>query len=290
MKLTPQEFVSRIGNFLSRLNRRVMLVFVFLVISLFGVVDYMTGFEVAFSYFYLIPVVMATWYLGHKEGRATAFLCTFIWAASNRLAGEFFANEFIRYWNTGMRFGMFILFAELLHSLKFALLHEQTLSRTDFLTGINNRREFYDRADLEILHARRYKHPVTLALLDVDSFKHINDTLGHSEGDKLLKIIAQTISSAIRKTDVAARMGGDEFAIIFPNTDPNGARHALEKIKTILASKMSEAEMPITFSLGAVTFLSVPESADDMLNKADQLMYAVKGRGKNDIAYQTVGE
>lgn len=267
-----------------------MLVFVFLVISLFGVVDYMTGFEVAFSYFYLIPVVMATWYLGHKEGRATAFLCTFIWAASNRLAGEFFANEFIRYWNTGMRFGMFILFAELLHSLKFALLHEQTLSRTDFLTGINNRREFYDRADLEILHARRYKHPVTLALLDVDSFKHINDTLGHSEGDKLLKIIAQTISSAIRKTDVAARMGGDEFAIIFPNTDPNGARHALEKIKTILASKMSEAEMPITFSLGAVTFLSVPESADDMLNKADQLMYAVKGRGKNDIAYQTVGE
>ena len=267
-----------------------MLVFVFLVISMLGVVDFATGFEVAFSFFYLFPVVMATWYLGHKEGQATAFLCTFIWAASNRLAGEFFANEFIRYWNTGLRFGMFILFAELLHGLKLALLHEQTLSRTDFLTGINNRREFYSRTNLEILHARRYKHPITLALLDVDSFKRVNDTLGHSEGDKLLKIIAQAISSTIRKTDTVARMGGDEFAIIFPDTDPNGARHALEKLKAILASKMSEAEMPVTFSLGAVTFLSVPESADDMLHKADKLMYTVKEHGKNDIAYQTVGE
>jgi diguanylate cyclase (GGDEF)-like protein len=290
MPLTPQEFVSQIENFLSRLNRKSMLVFVFLVISLLGVVDFLTGFEVAFSFFYLIPVVLATWYLGHKEGRATAFLCTFIWAASNRLAGEFFANELIRYWNTGLRFGIFILFTELLHGLKLALLHEQTLSRTDFLTGINNRREFYDRADLEILHARRYKHPVTLALLDVDSFKHINDSLGHSEGDKLLKIIAQTISSAIRKTDIVARMGGDEFAIILPNTDPNGARHTLEKLKVILTEKMSEAKLPVTFSLGTITFLSIPESADDMLNKADQLMYSVKERGKNGIAYQTVEE
>jgi diguanylate cyclase (GGDEF)-like protein len=267
-----------------------MLVFVFLVISLLGVVDFATGFDAAFSYFYLIPVVLATWYLGQKEGRAIAFLCTFIWAASNRLAGELFPNEFIRYWNTCLRFALFILFVELLHSLKSALLHEQTLSRTDFLTGINNRREFYERADLEILHARRYKHPITLTLLDVDSFKHINDTLGHSEGDKLLRIIAQAISSAIRKTDVVARMGGDEFSIIFPNTDPNGARHTLEKLKVILTEKMSEAKLPVTFSLGTITFLSVPESTDEMLNKADQLMYAVKTRGKNDIAYQTIGE
>lgn len=283
-------FTIQIADFFSKLSRRNTTVFVLLLISLLGVLNYVSGFEITFSFFYLLPVAIATLYLGRAEGRLTVVMSVLIWAVSNRLAGELYSREIIRYWNIGIRLVVFILFAELLYELKQALANEQILSRTDFLTGINNRREFYNRTDLEILRAKRYGHPTTIALLDLDSFKQVNDQLGHSEGDKLLKIIAQTISSTVRKTDVAARMGGDEFVLLFPDTDQNEAYFAIEKVRTALAGMINNTGLAVTFSLGAITFLSTPESVDVMLNKADKLMYSAKERGKNEVAYQTDGE
>jgi diguanylate cyclase (GGDEF)-like protein len=281
---------TQIADFFSKLSRRNTTVFVLLLISLLGVLNYVSGFEITFSFFYLLPVAIATLYLGRAEGRMTVVMSVLIWAVSNRLAGELYSREIIRYWNIGIRLVVFILFAELLYELKQALANEQILSRTDFLTGINNRREFYNRTDLEILRAKRYGHPTTIALLDLDSFKQVNDQLGHSEGDKLLKIIAQTISSTVRKTDVAARMGGDEFVLLFPDTDQNEAYFAIEKVRTALAGTINNTGLAVTFSLGVITFLSTPESVDAMLNKADKLMYSAKERGKNEVAYQTDGE
>jgi diguanylate cyclase (GGDEF)-like protein len=280
--------MRHIDRFITKLSRRTILISVLLFIFLLGILDFDSGFETTFSFFYLIPIAIATWYLGKAEGRIMVVLSISTWAVSNRLAGEVYSQEIIRYWNAGIRLVVFILFAELLYGLKLALLHEQALSRTDFLTGIYNSREFYERANLEILRARRNGNPMTVAYMDLDSFKQVNDRHGHSEGDKLLKIIAQTASSVIRKTDVVARMGGDEFVFLFPDSDQTKARVALEKVKLALVNKMRESNLPITFSIGAVTFLSAPQSTDEMLHKADKLMYEVKESGKNEIAYLTL--
>jgi diguanylate cyclase (GGDEF)-like protein len=277
--------MRHIDKFITKLSRKTILISVLLFIFLLGILDFDSGFETTFSFFYLIPIAITTWYLGKTEGQIMVVLSIITWAVSNRLAGEVYSHEIIRYWNAGIRLVVFFLFAELLHGLQQALLHEQSLSRTDFLTGIYNSREFYERVNFEIL---RNGNPMTVAYMDLDSFKQVNDRHGHSEGDKLLKIIAQTASSVIRKTDVVARMGGDEFVFLFPDSDQTKARVALEKVKLALVNKMRESNLPITFSIGAVTFLSAPQSTDEMLHKADKLMYEVKESGKNEIAYLTL--
>lgn len=271
------------------LNRNMLMGIIFALILLLGLFDYTTGFELTFSFFYLIPVMIATWYLGDNEGVLFALICSFTWAASNRLAGQTYSHEIIRYWNTGIRLSIFLVVAKILGSQRTLLLREQTLSRTDFVTGIHNGREFYNRSDLEILNSRRFGHPLTVAAMDVDGFKQVNDTLGHQKGDELLWIIGQTMASTIRKTDFVARMGGDEFALLFPDTDQSGARFALGKIKDALTAKMNEMNYRVTFSFGAVTFLAPNELTDAILGKADQLMYAAKESGKNRIIQQTIG-
>lgn len=281
-----RKFLARIDDFFSRQKRKTLFVLVLLIVVLLGILDFLSGYELSFSFFYLFPIALAVWYLGRAEGRIAALLCSIIRAASSYLAGENFTLEFYRYWNAGIRFAIFLLFAELLFELKTALLQEQTLSRTDFLTGISNRREFYNRAELEILQARRYRHPLTVAVLDIDEFKQVNDTAGHHRGDALLRLIAQTIAASIRKTDLVARMGGDEFALLFPNTDQDGARRVIEKAKHILADRLNKEEFHVTFSLGAVTFSSPPASVDEMLRSADRLMYHVKAEGKDESTFR----
>ena len=288
IKIRMRILLARAHTFLSRLDPRVTLVMAFLMVALFGYVDYLTGFEVSFSFFYLIPIAIAAWYVNARAGLAVIAVSITAWVVSNWLAGETYSHEIIRYFNALTRLAVFVLVNELLHELKLVVSHERKESRTDHLTGISNSREFYDLATLELERARRYKHPFTVAYFDLDNFKQINDTLGHSEGDRLLKNIAQTVDGIIRKTDVFARLGGDEFVIFFPNTDQSGARSAMSKIETALGKSMQDMLPPVTLSIGVVTFRSVPVTVDRMLRQADRAMYEAKGGGKGQSFYTVV--
>ncbi len=260
-----------------------------LLVLILGFLDYFTGFELTFSFLYLLPIAMATWYIGAKQGRMLALFSALSWALSNRLAGEIYRYEVIRYWNTVERWFIFFLVAELLIELKQAFHQEQILSRTDDLTGVGNRREFFERAEVEISRARRNGTALTVAYIDLDSFKQVNDSLGHTEGDKLLKAIAGSVSEVIRKSDVFARVGGDEFVLLLPETDQEQAKSALQKIKSAIVGGITGGfASKVTLSIGVVTFRSAPESADELLHKADAMMYGVKSGTKNDIAYQVI--
>ncbi|WP_051036080.1 GGDEF domain-containing protein [Stanieria cyanosphaera] len=120
------------------------------------------------------------------------------------------------YWNASVRLGFFLITASLLAALKQAYEEQQKLARTDFLTELINRNFFLELLQLESLRSLRYQRPFTLAYLDIDDFKLINDRYGHHHGDKLLKIITQTIKKEIRATDIFARLVGDEFALLLP--------------------------------------------------------------------------
>lgn len=279
----------RAHTFLSRLDPRVTLVMAFLMVALFGYMDYLTGFEVSFSFFYLIPIAITAWYVNARSGLVVIAVSITAWVVSNWLAGETYSHEIIRYFNALTRLAVFVLINELLFELKLVVSHERRQSRTDHLTGISNSREFYDQATLELERARRYGHPFSVAYFDLDDFKSINDTLGHSEGDRLLKSVAQTVDGIIRKTDVFARLGGDEFVILFPNTDQSGAKSAIGKIETALGKSMQDMVPPVALSIGVVTFHSVPVTVDRMLRQADHAMYQAKSRGKDQTFYVQVG-
>lgn len=126
----------------------------------------------------------------------------------------------------------------------------------------------------------------TLAYFDVDNFKQINDHFGHNTGDKLLIIIAQTIKKQIRETDTVARLGGDEFALILPETNYQAGQSILPRLQQKLNLAIAAYSPPISLSIGAVTFLSLPNSIDRLIDEADRLMYQVKKNGKNRLEHQ----
>ncbi|MBI1928984.1 GGDEF domain-containing protein [Candidatus Poribacteria bacterium] len=159
------------------------------------------------------------------------------------------------------------------------------MSRTDALTQVANRRLFYHLADMEISRARRNASPFTMAYLDLDNFKLMNDRFGHRIGDTLLCLVASTIQKNLRRSDTVARLGGDEFAILLPETGREAADEVLDRLRKLLLDLMSEKGWPVTLSVGAMTFIHPPDSVDEMIRSADDLMYSVKQSSKNMIQY-----
>jgi diguanylate cyclase (GGDEF)-like protein/PAS domain S-box-containing protein len=169
-------------------------------------------------------------------------------------------------------------------SQEAALTAERRLARVDPLTGLANRRAFYEGAELERKRALRHSRPLSVAYIDLDNFKQINDRMGHEVGDQLLIQIGAILQNILRAEDLAARMGGDEFAIVFPENNYESARMAIQKTHRMLTEMAKDHKWPVSFSIGMVTFSVPPTSVEEMVRAADDLMYSVKHNGKNSIA------
>jgi diguanylate cyclase (GGDEF)-like protein len=173
--------------------------------------------------------------------------------------------------------------------LRNLLSREQELSRVDSLTTVFNRRGFYEALEKERVRTTRYHHPVSIAYLDLDNFKKVNDSLGHAVGDGLLTQVAAAMQSNLRSSDVVGRLGGDEFAIILPETDAHGAKAVLDKLRHLLLKEMKTHGFNITFSIGAAAFIAAPDSLDTMIRMADETMYAIKSHGKDSVSVCLMG-
>ncbi|MDI6740213.1 MAG: GGDEF domain-containing protein, partial [Candidatus Edwardsbacteria bacterium] len=169
--------------------------------------------------------------------------------------------------------------------IRTILSRESEMARIDPLTGVANRRFFYEWAELVMEQARRYGRPLTVVYLDLDNFKNINDLWGHQEGDKMLMAVAATIKDTIRKTDIVARLGGDEFVILLPEADQEQARAVVDKLQNRVFALYRKSGQPVSFSMGVVTFHAIPDTVDQLVTAADQLMYKVKATGKSNVIY-----
>jgi diguanylate cyclase (GGDEF)-like protein len=228
---------------------------------------------------------MAAWHSGRRAGIIISFACAAAWLASDLLSHSSYSHFVVPYWNVTVECLIFCCVAELVSRLKTTLARETELARKDELTGASNRRSFFESAQIEIDRTHRYKHPFTLAYIDVDNFKYINDIFGHETGDRVLRIISSVIAGNIRSTDLLARIGGDEFVLLLSETAYDQAHGVIEKLNALLQEKMAKSKLPATFSIGVVTFLRPPSSVDDLLKKTDSVMYSAKREGKNMIKH-----
>ena len=279
-------------NFLSILEKQskpsyVLVLAGFVLTGLIGVVDFLTGYEMAFSVFYVLPVALVTWLTSRRLGLMTSLAGAFVWLGADVATGHPYSYPLIPIWNTLIRLAFFVIITLLLSALKRTTEREREFARIDNLTGAVNPRFFYDLAQMEIDRFQRYEHPFTLAYIDLDNFKTVNDQFGHPTGDQVLRIVASSARKYLRKTDVIARLGGDEFALLLPETNEESARVALSKIQDGLLEEMRLGNWPITFSIGVLTCIAAPHTTEELVRMADELMYSVKHDSKNAIKYST---
>jgi len=284
------KLLTRTGRFLDKRSTAFHVVLAFSLVFALAFLDYLAGGQIGFTVFFLIPVVISTWYVGRWLGVITAAFSSFLWFPAALSLGQYFPASAEPYylWNALMRLMLFLIVIYMVWRLKEALEHETELSRTDPLTGAVNRRYFRELADTEIWRAGRYGHPFSLAYLDLDRFKEVNDMLGHSAGDRVLRLVVKTMEHGTRSNDVVARLGGDEFAVLLPETGADQAKGAIDHLQSALLAVMDEHDWPVTFSIGLATFDEPPASVNDMIKVADKLMYSVKDTTKNAIKSSVV--
>jgi diguanylate cyclase (GGDEF)-like protein len=287
MLATIEKYLNQhVGSFLGRQPRWFHLTLGLFLVGLIAAIDFITGNEIAFTIFYLLPISLAIWYADRQLGLFFCVLSVAAWFVADyphpyQLPTALVANGLVR-------LASFVLFAGLLARFRDELERVSLLARTDPLTGAANSRAFRERAELELLRMKRSGRPLSLAFIDLDNFKAVNDRDGHSAGDQLLCRVVLILRAHTRGTDLVARLGGDEFAVLLPDTGADGARACLAKLNDLLLEAMRQQGWSVTFSIGVVTFEHSPATVDAMVRRADQLMYSVKQHGKNRTAFDVV--
>jgi diguanylate cyclase (GGDEF)-like protein len=176
-----------------------------------------------------------------------------------------------------------------------ALAHSQKALRlaaiTDALTGCLNRRWFMEQANIEFTRATQFKTSLTMILIDIDHFKQVNDNYGHPAGDMVLVELVAAILRLVRETDRLARIGGEEFAILLPNTDQETGLQLAQRLLLAISTQrlnVANTTMQITVSIGVATFDPLDVTFDSLLNRTDTHLYEAKHTGRNRVCHKVL--
>jgi diguanylate cyclase (GGDEF)-like protein len=163
------------------------------------------------------------------------------------------------------------------------------LAATDPLTDLNNRRQFEFLAHAEFVRCQRYLRPLSILVIDIDHFKHVNDRFGHAIGDIVLKAVAETIVAAKRGSDVAARIGGEEFALLLPETTAEIAQMIAQRIRHMIRDRSLPVSIPnVTVSIGVASAPAGGSGVEDLMVEADEALYEAKGSGRDCVVVSRV--
>lgn len=175
---------------------------------------------------------------------------------------------------------------DVIKKINFIYNQSKYLSITDELTGLYNRRHFESNFEREFLRAKRYGSKLSVAIIDIDFFKKINDTYGHSAGDYVLREVAYNIGETFRKTDMVFRYGGEEFVVILTETDANSALIPLERLREKIGNMEFNYKgqiFKLTISIGVNSNTTIAENFIGFFDGADKALYEVKNSGRNNI-------
>jgi diguanylate cyclase (GGDEF)-like protein len=280
------------GSLLARLQRVPRLLVLLLGLALIAAIaalDAATGPKLALNVFYLLPVMLVAWVTASTAYGLIAVLATFLVGPVEALHNGFaFYSLPVSLWNAGMRTAVFCIVLLLLAEVRKLVTRLQEQSLTDELTGLANRRALQLVAAREIERSRRYAHQLSLAYLDIDDFKAINDREGHAVGDRVLVALAGAARATARSVDTVARLGGDEFVVLMPETDDAAALPLADRLREACAQAASSGSRRITCSVGVVTYERAPKDVEELLASADALMYEAKAGGGDDVRQASV--
>ena len=258
-------------------------------ILLVATLDHATGYEISFSIFFLIPILIAVGYGDRNMGYAAGIVSASAWMIVEKTSALPYSQSWILYWNTGVRLTFFLLFAYLAADLRANLVRHRQLARTDSLTGLLNRVGFMETAAGMFGAATHQKNATTIAFIDLNDFKKINDMLGHEQGDAVLSFVAKELSRSLRRSDIVARYGGDEFAILLPNTNSSGATVLLERLyDQVLEGLRDSPWSRVGLSIGAIVLDRGDVNLAEALHTADTLMYRAKNSRDIGVIIESV--
>jgi diguanylate cyclase (GGDEF)-like protein len=282
-----QKFSSmriRLFAVIERRSRRTILALSLGLVVVLGVIDFATG-NFSLVIFYMIPIFLSAWFVSSRAGLAVS-ICSFISSIVSNPSRNVQVPTL--YWDVFLEFVYLLLFSLMFSSLRAQFNLEREISRVDPLTNAMNRRALCEVADYEISRSSHAFHPMSMAFIDLDNFKAVNDRMGHAEGDKVLIEVVTAMKGTLRKADTIARVGGDEFVVMLPETGEESAAVVMQKLREDLLDSMTRNGWPVTFSIGLITHETTPESAEDMISQADQLMYSIKNSNKNAILHRVI--
>jgi len=249
-----------------------------------------------FALFYAAPIAMVIWVVSARWGFLFAVFGGVVTFAFEYRTIPLTVSIPVVIWIMLARVGSFAVLGWLIYGLKQSQEAQRSLANTDHLTQISNNRAFRAAAAVEIARASRAtgeggpgEGSITVAFLDCDDFKAVNDKHGHTGGDELLRVVGQTLRENVRATDIVGRLGGDEFAVLLLGLTPADSRRVVEKVRTALLAAMATRRWPVTFSIGAATFMIPPDNVEDLLWESDNLQYKAKVSGKNRIEFGLFG-
>ncbi len=264
-------------------NRTAVAVLAIVTIAVIGYLDRLTGTQLSVTALYLVPVAVAAWYIGPNGGRVAALLAGCTQVAADLLDVTQAPPLVVVFWNAATIIVLSMVIGEVLTRLHTAFDAEHNLARTDALTTLPNTRSFHEFAAIELERSRRYRRTFTVACLDLDHFKSVNDTLGHDVGDRLIRDVGIALRANLRRVDVVARLGGDEFTMLMPETDALQAQVALSHVRHALKDLTTVYGPEVKASIGSVTFTTPPETVADMVRLADTAMYRAKAAGRDRV-------
>jgi diguanylate cyclase (GGDEF)-like protein len=283
----PEHWYNRVATSIERLHWKVTSVvavsLVVVVASTDAAIDRLAGSDINLVLLYLVPVAFGAWTGRARMGWVISTLSALSAVGPHLISSP--EQSLALSLNMGVDMLVFLSISYVLPGLRSLLEHEKLVSRTDHLTGVANSRALRERALREILRARKHGYELSVAYLDVDDFKAINDKHGHAGGDRILKLISSITRQALRSTDMVARVGGDEFALLLPNTGAAAAKRVVERVRSEVYRASQAAGVEVTLSIGVKTFADIPLSVEELVESVDLLMYSVKRDRKDDVVY-----
>lgn len=249
-----------------------------------AVLDFLSGPHVGVAVFYALAIMGVTFHAGWVAGAITAILSSGAGLSARLLYHSDDVTAVAALWNLGNELAVFAALVLVTHYGRSLLDRLAAQSRVDSLTGALNTRGVLEAFERERARAVRTASPLSIAFIDLDNMKRVNDEIGHAGGDEMLRTLASSVLDAIRETDVFGRVGGDEFALILPDTGEQRALTAIQRLRGIVNGRTGDRIPYISVSVGVVTYRRDPPEASDALRAADSLMYVAKRAGGNRVA------
>ena len=253
----------------------------------FGLLRVHTQAQFTFASLMLLPVLANAWLVGRAGGWASAVLAALMWGYADHAIAD--ANETV--WIPGLNAFVHLtnygIVVELVHKVQELLQREANNARVDRLTGLLNRRGFMEAFEDQVKLAHRLEASFSIAFIDLDRFKQLNDTRGHKEGDTALKTVGATLVRSARSTDVIGRLGGDEFCVFAFSESSSDAEIEALRLHTQLTRALQKFA-PVGASIGVAFFEKTNLTASEMIQRADEIMYAVKAAGKGNVRVSVI--